>query len=139
MVNMGLDGCLVPETPVALPLYQIEGGTGFVTLYLHFQTPRDCVVSMPIRPRHTIRVEATLAEQGFERHLQMGRNAIWQRGGDWVHTIWAAPGLESEMVPALPPVMAVARAHGSREPSDREALLTDLLKMALGGTSGPRH
>lgn len=132
MINLGLDARLVSELPVATPLCRLEPGGGFATLYLHFKTPQDNTVSLPLRPSQARRVGQSLPEQGFTRVRAVGPNQIWRRGEDWVHCVWAAPGLESEDVMQLPPFVIAAQAEGSQEPAPREALLASIVQTALG-------
>ncbi len=138
-VNLGLDGRICGENPLATPLSQLSDEGGFITLYLHFRTPLTHTVMMPLASSHVHRVEASLQGQGFERVLSERRNQVWQRGEDWVHCLWNLPGLESEDVPVLNPVIVVARAEGSRDPGLREALLGAILKTALGEVPDPRR
>jgi hypothetical protein len=139
MVNLRLDARISAENPIATALCRLEPGGGYATLYLHFRTPTEPTVSVPVLPAQAARIEASLAEQGFARVTRVGPNQIWRRGDDWVHCLWAARGLESEDVPMLPPFIAVAQAGGSRDPRQREALLTTILQAAFGRLSKGRR
>jgi hypothetical protein len=132
MVNLTLDAKISSDTPIATPLFRLGRGGGFATIYFHFQTPTSPTVLLPLPPGHVHRVESSLESQGFQRTLSERRNQIWKRDEDWVHCLWNIPGLESEDLPVLDPIIVVAQAEGSRDPALREALLAAILHTALG-------
>jgi hypothetical protein len=135
MVNLTLEGRVAGENPVAVPLHRLDERAAYATLYLHFASASDSTVLLPLQHGHRSRVETSLMEQGFECVQREGENRVWQRGQDWVHTVWDAPGPECEGVTTLPPMIAVAQADGSRDPALREALLAAILRTALGRTA----
>lgn len=138
MINIGLNGRIARENPVATPLGLLSPGDGYATLYFHFETDTEHTVLSPVPAKHLGQIEESLGKQGFERVARNGRNQIWRRDDDWLHCIWNAPGLESEEVPALPPFIIAARAEGSRDSALREALLGAVLQTALGQVPGSR-
>lgn len=136
MVNLTCEGRVAAENPVSVPLHRLDEESAYATLYMHFTSVSDSTVLLPLTHRHRSRVETSLMEQGFECVRREGENRVWQRAGDWVHTIWDAPGPECEGVATLPPMITVAQAEGSRDPALREALLAAILRTAQGRTAG---